>query len=129
MTKPFPIRQIAAERGLRLFKEECYDSAPRVERDWFLEMRGTGGTLYGNSEHTFWVDTTSGRASRYEHIGPIQAVVSPDGREARFLFAMPDLDAVLTVLEPRKKRVLSDEHRKRLAEASAASRFRGSGSA
>ena len=124
MTAPFPIRQIAEERGLRLFKEEGYDSVPRAERDWYLELRGRGGVLYPHDATSFWVDTTSGKAASYAAIPHERALVSPDGREARFLFLADALDAALRELRPRKKRVLSDEQRQLLIERLAASRFR-----
>mgnify|MGYP001611428866 CR=1 FL=1 len=41
----FPIQQIADERGLRVFRDECYGDVPIHERDWYLELRGTGGIL------------------------------------------------------------------------------------
>lgn len=116
MTSPFPITQVAQERGLRLFRDPCYSDAPAADKDWFLEIHGRRGVLYGHNATSFWVDTSSGRASGWLDLGPIKAVVSPGGGEARFLFSIDKLDAALEALVPRKKRVLSPEARAALVE-------------
>jgi hypothetical protein len=120
VSAPFPIRQLAEERGLRVFRDECYPWTPKIDRDWFVELRGPGGILYGNDATSFWVDTTSGRAFRYDAIGAKSSMVSADGREARFLFDASRLDDVLAYLNPRKKRRLSPEQAKVAGERLAA---------
>ena len=108
---PLPISQIAASRGLRVFKDPCWTKS---WGDWGLEIRGLRGSLYAHGADSFWIELKGTRFSDWKALEPLEE--RPGDGEARFLFPATALDAALELLQPRKKRRLSDEEKARLRE-------------
>jgi len=119
-TKPFPITQLAADRNLRVYREPCYADARKADKEWYLELRGERGTLYGNNADSFWVHTTPRRLSAFAAADPRE--VRQGDNEVELLYEIDQLDAVLALLRPRKRKNLTPEQRAAIADRLLASR-------
>lgn len=120
MSSPFPITDLAAARNLRIYRDPCWSDAKRAEREWFLEIRGVGGVLYGNNATSFYVETTPRRAPAFVSVVPNEARYGDD--VVRILYGIDALDAVLALLKPRKRKNLTPEQRNAISERLLAAR-------
>ena len=98
-----------------------------IRRPWYHVIPCQYGHIYvhGDDELGFASDKPGGVAKRVANL-PFTRVTQSGDDGMNIVFDVAHFDEVAAIVKPRRKRILSDEHREKLVEAGRLSRFAGS---
>lgn len=107
--------------------DECYDHKGRPKENldpWYMTIPCERGiiTPYGDTRLSLLVDSRPITANRLVESGICQLVQDGD-HEKTFLFDVSDFDQIAAIVNPRKRRQVSEEERQRLATMGVQTRF------
>jgi hypothetical protein len=121
---PLDLRELATAAGYRITLDESATvDRSQESKDWCVQIPCKHGHIGTHSDRELSAYCRSRRMISRIISVPTARVVQEGDQEIRIAFHPEHLDAVADLLKARRKRVLTEEQRRHLANIGAASRF------
>ena len=124
--KPIDLRQLYGEYFRIQLDEAAECESGGRNNPWYYQIPCKFGHIYPVSEKLlgFWCESGTIRRRLHREHPEINVTNWSDDGEAIFLFAPDQMDIIAEYAQPKKKRRLSDEHKKKLAKSGLQYRFK-----